>query len=72
MSFLYSDGEGYGLESEIVQILDLMRFLVSSSRKQIRRALKLKLKELCYFSTGYMQMTVEQIEKWNSDPGMVS
>jgi hypothetical protein len=63
-----SDGDSYGFKSEVIEIFELFRILVQSPRKLVRQAITSKLDELCYFTTGYLQMTADQIETWESDP----
>ena len=61
-----SDGEDLNLEAVVSQLLELVMTLVEHSR--LSSVLANGLNDTVYQAIGYMCMTVEQEEAWESDP----
>ncbi|KAL4441799.1 hypothetical protein ABPG77_003715 [Micractinium sp. CCAP 211/92] len=61
-----SDGECIEFDDLISQLLELVLALVGNQRYQ--GMLRASMQHLLHLTLGYMQMTAEQVHRWDSDP----
>lgn len=63
-----SDGDALGLDSLAMQALVTFSVMTNLPNKAYRKLIKASLRDVVHTTIGFMQITAEQLDTWESDP----